>query len=624
MPLSAAEEEVLRIYALPPLEIAEEFKWSDFVNACAVLGLDKDEMLSMKNKDDTILTISRVNRKKSALIHPDKHTADETLHVKADVAFKKLQAAQVLLMQTIEKPSLLRKMQKENSEHSMATPPTKKIGPFGRLVQSLFKPEEARARREQEASAKKARLAEEEAKQEADAVRQQAIDQAVLAQEKHAKEQADAEAKRIALQEKFRQEADRKARIASCTNVVTEVRTQLLGVLGLSEATAPFTLPSLLQKLADTFSEENSQFLERLLIGPMQVDLPYFFTDTPLTPHEMISACEDRKVLINIVEYKKKAMHLKLLVVNAHYIALSSALTNHLINEFTSLSAQNPFAKVLEPISPPPNNFLEFAASFTDDPTYVLNKSPQSDQCITLLNESVNQQKATLAELIHLANIIRLNVGDNKTLLAQVNAHFSQLMHLLLDPTSNQFILTSLLQANKTGTIIDYASTIRQAKATFETLSKQLPNTAYIRFSETDSRKSIQSAAALQHVILKTKLERSLSDYTSYTNEHCRFSLFHRHGEAGRQRATQFIAEVCKLSDINTMQSQVYAYLMNKKNGNTHQHSFRTMLLQEFLGPFPSNTFQDKLALLATQWQINPNQNINASPAATSTVSPGL
>jgi hypothetical protein len=59
------------------------------------------------------------------------------------------------------------------------------------------------------------------------------------------------------------------------------------------------------------------------------------------------------------------------------------------------------------------------------------------------------------------------------------------------------------------------------------------------------------------------------------------FSIFHRHGETGRRRAQDFLAKINGGKDFDEAKKLLISYLENDKNGNTHPHSFRTMLLHE-------------------------------------------
>ncbi|PWY57054.1 hypothetical protein DGG96_03435 [Legionella qingyii] len=91
-------------------------------------------------------------------------------------------------------------------------------------------------------------------------------------------------------------------------------------------------------------------------------------------------------------------------------------------------------------------------------------------------------------------------------------------------------------------------------------------------------------------------VNRAVVDYCSYSDG-ILFSIFHRHGESGRRRARKFNGEFSLLnkefSKINGEFSSITAliqakemlidYLKDGKNGRTHPHSFRTMLLQGLL-----------------------------------------
>jgi hypothetical protein len=83
-----------------------------------------------------------------------------------------------------------------------------------------------------------------------------------------------------------------------------------------------------------------------------------------------------------------------------------------------------------------------------------------------------------------------------------------------------------------------------------------------------------------------------------------RFSLFHFHGKTGRIRAFDFEYKFLKIQNYDEAVSVLKAFLHDKNNGNTHPHSFRTMLLSTLIGidgyPFSmvSREFDESLAEL--------------------------
>lgn len=73
--------------------------------------------------------------------------------------------------------------------------------------------------------------------------------------------------------------------------------------------------------------------------------------------------------------------------------------------------------------------------------------------------------------------------------------------------------------------------------------------------------------------------------YTKY-EQHTRgirFCLFHIHGEKGIARANKFKQTFNENQTLQEQYHQVLAYLQDDTNGNTHPHSFRTMLLAKLL-----------------------------------------
>ncbi|WP_133137146.1 hypothetical protein [Legionella rowbothamii] len=71
------------------------------------------------------------------------------------------------------------------------------------------------------------------------------------------------------------------------------------------------------------------------------------------------------------------------------------------------------------------------------------------------------------------------------------------------------------------------------------------------------------------------------------------FSFFHRHGKSGRDRAQAFLAEINVEKDFNEVKNLLIDYLENDKKGNTHPHSFRTMLLHELTNPSLNTSLQE-------------------------------
>lgn len=92
--------------------------------------------------------------------------------------------------------------------------------------------------------------------------------------------------------------------------------------------------------------------------------------------------------------------------------------------------------------------------------------------------------------------------------------------------------------------------------------------------------------------------------YQKYNLKHGFFSIIHRHGEYGRERAAKFTNKI-RFHDYHDMQKDIIKYLVDKDhdNGNTHPHSFRTMLLQKLL----STELQQSIPLdvLSTHYKKN-------------------
>lgn len=84
----------------------------------------------------------------------------------------------------------------------------------------------------------------------------------------------------------------------------------------------------------------------------------------------------------------------------------------------------------------------------------------------------------------------------------------------------------------------------------------------------------------VKFICVQKKVMTAVTNYCNYSNS-IWFSLFHRHGATGRKRAQAFGKKSANCTDYNELMSEVVNFLSDKKNGNTHPHSFRTMLLKE-------------------------------------------
>lgn len=77
-------------------------------------------------------------------------------------------------------------------------------------------------------------------------------------------------------------------------------------------------------------------------------------------------------------------------------------------------------------------------------------------------------------------------------------------------------------------------------------------------------------------------VNRTVLDYCNHS-EGIIFSIFHHHGNAGRARARHFNVQFSSAEDLEDAKKVLIDFLEDRTNGNTHPHSFRTMLLKELL-----------------------------------------
>ncbi|MCL9684694.1 hypothetical protein [Legionella maioricensis] len=109
---------------------------------------------------------------------------------------------------------------------------------------------------------------------------------------------------------------------------------------------------------------------------------------------------------------------------------------------------------------------------------------------------------------------------------------------------------------------------------------------------------------------LRGAVSRATIAYTEYS-ESIWFSLFHRHGNTGRVRARTFHERFLDIENSTDAKKNLICFLSNDdNNGNTHPHSFRTMLLQELQTEpktlqYTSEHFDDMLEELAAALRVN-------------------
>ncbi|MFT4059834.1 MAG: hypothetical protein QM652_09820 [Legionella sp.] len=81
---------------------------------------------------------------------------------------------------------------------------------------------------------------------------------------------------------------------------------------------------------------------------------------------------------------------------------------------------------------------------------------------------------------------------------------------------------------------------------------------------------------------LQLSVNTAVTAYCSYS-ESIWISIWHRHWRSGRERAKAFGKSISEHDDYFHTLTSIIEFLEDKTKGNTHPHSFRTMLLQELL-----------------------------------------
>lgn len=139
----------------------------------------------------------------------------------------------------------------------------------------------------------------------------------------------------------------------------------------------------------------------------------------------------------------------------------------------------------------------------------------------------------------------------------------------------------------------------------FEMNFKPLPH--LVEFTPMHYDFEIKTPDIYSHLVcgLKNTMRQVQQEYLNYSLTHCQYSLFHVHGVAGRKRVNEWMSRIELITDISSLHQEILAYLQDNSNGNTHPHSFRTMLITRLCehtdrGSTPH--FDDLLVQLTTEW----------------------
>jgi hypothetical protein len=109
---------------------------------------------------------------------------------------------------------------------------------------------------------------------------------------------------------------------------------------------------------------------------------------------------------------------------------------------------------------------------------------------------------------------------------------------------------------------------------------------------------------------LRQQIANATVGYLEYNNS-IWFSIFHRHGKRGRIRAQNFNTSFAAINNYDDAKATLISFLKDPQLGNTHPHSFRTMLLNELENNKSGNLqqtskyFNDKLGKLASELNIS-------------------
>jgi hypothetical protein len=145
------------------------------------------------------------------------------------------------------------------------------------------------------------------------------------------------------------------------------------------------------------------------------------------------------------------------------------------------------------------------------------------------------------------------------------------------EPTSGSKSVPDKSTSDETKKAADEKPKSPQAKPTYTTIN-----------AEKRKQEELEKLGTLKVWVITAK-----TDYTNYSNK-LWFSIFHHHGAAGRKRAEKFCTLIKEMTDYDEAKKAIINYLENPTYGNTHPHSFRTMLLYDVLEKKESLEFISK------------------------------
>lgn len=580
-------EEVERVFKLPALNFDPGQRYVHLIDqSCDVLGIERAAYKRLP-PDEQEQLVSRSYKKLAAFTHPDKHSSDDAMRKKAENVFSSVGAAKEILLDALVNNYTAAIMAKPVTEETTLTTPAVKNKPtlwarFTKWVdpEGAAKKEQEKAERAAAEALEKKRVEEELAQRIITEAREKEVAEALAAENQRKAARAALEEEKRRRQKEVADAAERDRKTGDCVRAITGIRDNIFKLLGREKN----QLNKIIQDLHKIFGTITSEQFNQL-----KKCLSFFFDDRGNNPKDFILKNQRS---IDILEYREMQSKMDQLLNDLQLAALSDAIFTAIRTQFSSCFIMASSCPHWKPYDIPPTTYEAFLREFTKDET--------KSSSIAAYDQYVKIRPDVMMAITLFANLIRFYWAENSQMLIKFNQLIVQIVDLASDSMEK-------IRSSRTKDALSFPAQLVSTQSSLATLLFQLTQQFNpLAVSEKLSMERFSTREAANVVIIKAKLDTVLKNYTEYSQTYCRYSVFHRHGEAGRLRAAQFIESLREISSLKEMQQQLLSYLTEKKNGNTHPHSFRTLLLTEFVGPFPSKDFQLNLSKLEEQWTPSP------------------
>jgi len=258
-----------------------------------------------------------------------------------------------------------------------------------------------------------------------------------------------------------------------------------------------------------------------------------------------------------------------------------------------------------------PTTFLEFAREVTGDCDYSVGSESQLGDLLPLFNEFLAEQPKLIGEFLLCVKHLRFAYKENDEKTKQVNDFLNKYINYFMS-FSGTSLKNYIIDVNPSQDFRRKTDAYRASldDVTYELFIK-LEHTYELLLSKLNfrfmfrSRSTIATDSDLYLRVIKNKLQYVINQLTDYTQKHSsRFPFFNIHKNSILEKARAAANELRQITDLNEIKQQILVCIDNKMLEGTGDNSFRSKLLQIFVGDFDSKSFRTKLEELKNKWPL--------------------